>query len=649
MKQLAHGIEVESSERYGRKPYQSRIGQRDKSRSFHGTTGNHPRYENVGGNDQKQKPPCTFCNGPHHGIWSCRKFEQKAVEERWNFAKERQLSFRCLGRDHRGKDCQRVQPCKVEGCQSNHHRLLHRQPPGPTAPKQPASQDPPREGVDQRNMVAVTIQGQVTAGEQCSLRTVPVWLKANGKKVKVNALLDDASNETFLNENAANLLGIREKFETVEVNVLNNSVETFQSMPAKVEIESVSGEFGKVIEVKTCPHQVTGTYKVEDWNETKRKWSHLQQCDFPKPAKSGLVDLLIGVDNTDLHLSKVNIPGPLGSPTARLGPLGWTCVGPTSRQEGKQSRLTMHSFFTRETLGESGDTSCCDVNNALRKFWEIETYGTEVRRSDVLKKEEKEALKKVETTLSYDGTRYRLGTHWKEDRPKLPDNREAAIRRLESTEKSLNAKDSFVKKEYNDTIKSYVDKGYLRKLTPEEMSATGSWYLPHFPIVKLDKSTTRVRIVFDCSAKHDGISLNDAINVGPKLQNELFDVLVRFRQNPIGLACDIKEMYLQVEIEEKDRPYFRILWRDFENSREPDEYEFTKVVFGKNSAQMEAQYVAQQNARRHQDRFPLAATTVLRSTYMDDSIDSVEDESTVIVLQQQLQDLWNLAGMEARK
>ena len=88
--------------------------------------------------------------------------------------------------------------------------------------------------------------------EQCSLRTVPVWLENNGKKIKVNATLDNASNETFINENVANILGIRETFQTGQVHVLNNTIETFQSMPAKVEIESVNGEFGKVIEVKMC-------------------------------------------------------------------------------------------------------------------------------------------------------------------------------------------------------------------------------------------------------------------------------------------------------------------------------------------------------------------------------------------------------------
>ena len=86
----------------------------------------------------------------------------------------------------------------------------------------------------------------------------------------------------------------------------------------------------------------------------------------------------------------------------------------------------------------------------------------------------------------------------------------------------------------------------------------------------MDKTSTKVRIVFYCSAKMDGVSLNDVIYAGPKLQQELFDVLIRFRLNPSALACDVKEMYLQVEIKEKDRPMFRILWRDCDDGRDPD-------------------------------------------------------------------------------
>ena len=68
--------------------------------------------------------------------------------------------------------------------------------------------------------------------------------------------------------------------------------------------------------------------------------------------------------------------------------------------------------------------------------------------------------------------------------------------------------------------------------------------------------------MFDCAAKCNGSSLNDMIHAGPKLLSGLFNVLVRFRRNPVGIACDIKEMYLQIEVKEQDRSHFRLLWRD---------------------------------------------------------------------------------------
>ena len=139
-------------------------------------------------------------------------------------------------------------------------------------------------------------------------------------------------------------------------------------MPAKVEIESVNGEFGKVIEVKTCPHQVTGSYKVEDWSEVAVKWPLLLQCEFPKPARHGLVDLLIGVDNKELHYCKVDVNGPPGSPIAHLGPLCWKCIGQTGRSVGQRSHLIMHSFFSKGTHINKSTGSCCDVNSTLKKF-----------------------------------------------------------------------------------------------------------------------------------------------------------------------------------------------------------------------------------------------------------------------------------------
>ena len=78
-------------------------------------------------------------------------------------------------------------------------------------------------------------------------------------------------------------------------------------------------------------------------------------------------------------------------------------------------------------------------------------------------------------------------------------------------------------------------------------------------------------------------------------------------------------------------------------------YEFSRVVFGKNATPVESQFVAQENARSNQAKYPLAAETLLKSTYMDDSMDSVETIERDVELYHQLSHLWGLAGMKARK
>ena len=82
-----------------------------------------------------------------------------------------------------------------------------------------------REGAPTRAHTAAS--KQETVSEAYSLRTVPVWLKANDRKEKVNAILNDGSNDTFLNEEVAGILGLKERYQTVSVNVLKNEVETF--------------------------------------------------------------------------------------------------------------------------------------------------------------------------------------------------------------------------------------------------------------------------------------------------------------------------------------------------------------------------------------------------------------------------------------
>ena len=69
------------------------------------------------------------------------------------------------------------------------------------------------------------------------------------------------------------------------------------------------------------------------------------------------------------------------------------------------------------------------------------------------------------------------------------------------------------------------------------------WFLPHFSVICEDKATTKVRIVFDSEAKFKEHSLNDMLHAGPKLQNDLVDILIHFRSEPVALVGDICEMF----------------------------------------------------------------------------------------------------------
>ena len=207
-------------------------------------------------------------------------------------------------------------------------------------------------------------------------------------------------------------------------------------------------------------------------------------------------------------------------------------------------------------------------------------------------------------------------------------------------------KDPDVAASYNNTLETCVTKGYVKKVQPSEIPKS-KWYLPHFPIVKPDRQTTKTRIVFDAAARYKDVALNDFINPSPKLQNDLVNVLLRFRRYPVALVCDIAKMYLRIKLPEGDRAYHRFLWRELQ-TKPPDVYEFQRVVFGVNSSPFQAQFVARKNAEINIDFFPEAADTVLNSTYMDDSMDSVHDAEKGIALFKELHELWGKTDMHAR-
>ena len=98
-------------------------------------------------------------------------------------------------------------------------------------------------------------------------------------------------------------------------------------MPLRTEIESADGQFSKEINVKTCPQKVTGNYRVVNSTKLQNKWPHLtQQCSFAKAANNGLVHLLVGIDNAELHYSHASLisEGKVADPSPALDNLRLT-------------------------------------------------------------------------------------------------------------------------------------------------------------------------------------------------------------------------------------------------------------------------------------------------------------------------------------
>lgn len=177
------------------------------------------------------------------------------------------------------------------------------------------------------------------------------------------------------------------------------------------------------------------------------------------------------------------------------------------------------------------DTSV--INEQLKDFWELETIGI---RDEVCHytPDEQEAMIQFEEKFKFNETigRYEVGLLWKPSHPKLCDNYDQALKRLESTERMLQ-RNSEKCEMYCAAMNSYIDEGHARELQTDEVNISGTvHYLPHHPVFRQDKLTSKCRIVFDASAKtKDGVSLNDCLLEGPNILPDMIQVLIRFRYN----------------------------------------------------------------------------------------------------------------------
>ncbi|XP_037930715.1 uncharacterized protein LOC119667394 [Teleopsis dalmanni] len=105
-----------------------------------------------------------------------------------------------------------------------------------------------------------------------------------------------------------------------------------------------------------------------------------------------------------------------------------------------------------------------------------------------------------------------------------------------------------------------MDMGHMEKVSKMMF---GKFHMPHQAIIRDDHSTTKVRVVFDASAKTtNGKSLNEILHTGSKLQLDIFQLLIKWRLCKYVMTADIEKMHRLVLVTEEDQPYQTILWRE---------------------------------------------------------------------------------------
>ena len=88
------------------------------------------------------------------------------------------------------------------------------------------------------------------------------------------------------------------------------------------------------------------------------------------------------------------------------------------------------------------------------------------------------------------------------------------------------------------------------------------FYIPHKAVVRENAESTKIRIVYDASARANTSvpSINECLEIGPPLQNHLWNVLVRSRFYPVAIAGDLKQAFLQIRVRREDRDALRFYW-----------------------------------------------------------------------------------------
>ena len=326
-------------------------------------------------------------------------------------------------------------------------------------------------------------------------------------------------------------------------------------------------------------------------------------------------------------------------PVALATKLGYVLSGPTIMMSHNDNDNTVNLTATHVLKVEVSVVNQDEIASELGKFWDYESLGI---RNDSLS-----LYDKFVSEVEFMEGRYQVQLSFKEDH-------ELGLckSRLASLLKRLNLKPK-VLKHYDDVIRDQEKQGIVEPVEQSTNNGVGKvHYLPHHEVIRVDKDTTKLRIVYDASARsgRNTPSLNDCLYAGPPLSPLIYDILLRFRVHKVALIADIEKAFLNVSVHLKDRDYLRFLWIDDITSGHPklQVNRFARVAFGVSSSP----FLLNATIRHHLTSADISrefAERVLKGLYVDDFVGGDDSDSSVLEMYENLKSSFKNGGFNMRK
>lgn len=443
----------------------------------------------------------------------------------------------------------------------------------------------------------------------------------------VRALLDTCATANFVTTKLAKKLQLPTSKCHISISALNNLSTTVNNITS-IKFKSTHNNYTRTLNflivpkiVDFVPSELIPRNLINIPHNIK-----LADPNFHKPAE---VDMLIGAGPTlsMFSIGTVNLSQGENDFYLQKTTLGWILAGGVDLSKNIQFRKTSNCLLT-------------DLENSIEKFWAVEEL-----TNKSITQEEIECESHFQKHVKRDaGGKYTVALPFKRSPAELGDSKQTALSRLRQLQKKFKRDPEF-KKQYSKVMNEYLE---LNHMTLETSINTEGFYLPHHGVIKNSSETTKLRVVFDASAKtSSGLSLNDILMVGPTIQDELFTIILRFRFYVYAMIADIEKMYRQFLIREEDRKFLKILWLN-ENDK-ITEYQLNTVTFGLGPAPFLAIRCLRQLVQDQGHQYPLAAEVLKRDFYVDNLVSGANSLEEARQIQSQLIQLMSQAQLKLRQ